>query len=350
MKSFVSTLSYLICVWGLLSFTPSNVSWAEPKPQTLASTPHSAGSPPLKPSSAALPPGSNLPLYSLSLAQPLTKGIQVGDVLEFRFDSPPRVPFHVQDSSSLFDEGWDLDQERSVSGSLFVMPLRSGQVQLPSLTLLDEKGESIGQTQALPLEVKSALTPEEKQAVGDAIGPIPPLGVQFPLWILLLGALLVGALLAGILFAWKRRKVSASVATSPQDLRTEDEVAFDELNDLRTQHLLEKNRYKEFYFSLSEILKKYVGSRYQFHAREATALEILLTFKKDLFLEEHFRSDLEKIFDHLDQVKFTDYRPEVQEGYRVFEDVKNWVTQTKKQIQVIQPQQSEGEAKKHASL
>ena len=350
MKSFVLTLFFTTSLLWMINLTHLSSSGA----QTQAQQSHSpvSHSPPQGSTSGSSSSVDGLPSIPLTLVHPPEKGIQVGDLLEFHLQSPSSGRLHVQESSNSLDEGWEIDLEKSQGDSLFVIPLRSGQTRLPSFVLLDEKGQAVGRTQSVPLEVQSVLSQEEKQAWGDAVGPIPPLGVQFPVWLMVVSVLILIGLLSALIYVWRKRKKRdlSTPVDAPVDTRTEDEVARDELTALVKQQLLEKSRYKEYYFKLSDILKKYIGSRYRFLAREATAVEILFILKNDLVLDSHVLSDLEQIFTCLDQVKFSDYIPQVHEGDQVLERVRTWVMKTQRVPQVIQNHHLEVEAKKDATL
>lgn len=332
-----------------------SVGWAqtpreEKKTETVNLKSHVPPLPPEQPSASESQVQSLA--FNLSLIPADPQKIQVGDLLELRLDPVPHGKFKVQDSSTLLEDGFEIDSTHQSEQSIFVIPVRSGKLILPPLTLMDDQGQLLGKTQSLSLEVQSVLSEEESRAVGDSVGVIPPLGVEFPTWLIILLGVALAGVIAVIFYLLKNRRRNQTVKVEPTcvDFRTEDEIALQELEDLIQKDLLRSGKYKIYYFSLSEIIKTYIGARYGFHALEATTLELKSILKSERLLDERVLIDFESMFQELDRVKFTDHVPTFDEATGVLEKVRQWVLKTKKIRLSIQNKQSGSEEAKNASL
>lgn len=157
------------------------------------------------------------------------------------------------------------------------------QVTLPDVPFLVHSPEGVRRF-VLPgrtLQVGSVL-PADAQAKGEDIRDIqPPTEVAIRslrlVWALLiaLGAALVG-LLAWRLFQKYRARVAAFVAPPlPLDVRTRKA-----LDQLKAEELPTRGQSQAFFFRLSEIIRGYLGERYEFDALECTSSELMAQLRR----------------------------------------------------------------------
>jgi len=136
-----------------------------------------------------------------------------------------------------------------------------------------------------------------------------------------------------VLNKWKAKK-----AQLPAMVQSEDEVAFLSLAELESQNLLAQKNFKKYYFRLSEILKVYVGSRFQLGAPESTSIEILQLLKEKRELQFGLTlcviEQLGVLFEKLDLVKFTDFQPELEEPVQILEESRKWIRATRRPKEV----------------
>ena len=126
------------------------------------------------------------------------------------------------------------------------------------------------------LEVLSTLPADVAEKGAGLFDVRPPEEVPIRTWRVLIAvaALLAAAALGYALFKYlKRPRVLAPTAVkAPEALHVR---AIASLDALRAQDLPGKDRTREFYFLLSEILRGYLGERYAFEALESTSSELL---------------------------------------------------------------------------
>jgi hypothetical protein len=76
-------------------------------------------------------------------------------------------------------------------------------------------------------------------------------------------------------FRRRRRPAGPVPVIPPAPPRAEHEIAYEELQRLLASGLLERGEIKKFYIALAEIIRRYLGRRFEFDAFECTTWEIL---------------------------------------------------------------------------
>lgn len=158
-----------------------------------------------------------------------------------------------------------------------------GMVTLPDVPFLVSTPEG-PKRYVLPgrtLEVGSVLPPEAESKGEDIQDIKPPDEVAIRsltlVWVAL-GALATALVGLGAWRVWQkyRARVAAAIAPpEPLDVRTRRA-----LKGLETDALPAKGRSQEFYFRLSEILRGYLGERYDFDALECTSSELMVQLRR----------------------------------------------------------------------
>jgi hypothetical protein len=114
--------------------------------------------------------------------------------------------------------------------------------------------------------------------------PNPPPRPQVEVWTFLKNAvvigsvaLLVGALIAWLVTRWLRRP---RPVPPPPPARPPWEIAFEELHDLRHAGLVADGRFAEHFDRVSDIVRKYLGTRFGFDGLESTTRETLFLLRR----------------------------------------------------------------------
>lgn len=283
----------------------------------------------------------NLPTVEVQL-MPTSGPIRVGDVLQLKIATPGSqagLPqgskLELPEGSSLSDlhrEGWELKIPAELEFQ--ATPIHAGKVTLPSLEVKSE-GKGIARTNPLVIEVASAIPSKDPNPTAPS-DIEPPVGIGFPLWVggvvLLLVVVLVILSAKAIALAWGNRAPKPKRTSGP--VVPEEELALLKLKELEEKNWIAEGKYKNYYFSLSEILKEYLGARYRFDALESTSSELMAVLEDKQRLVDEVLDSIEGIFEKLDVVKFTDQIPEPSEPAQLIREVRDLIHRTKKPPQM----------------
>lgn len=151
----------------------------------------------------------------------------------------------------------------------------AGEIPAVKVVLRDASGkETEAVSSSLPFNVVSVLKEGETEPA-DLKRPLEMR--ERLLWPWFLAGGLALALVAFLL--WRRFRRRRPVAPAPvipvAPPRPEHEIAYEELQRLLASGLLERGEVKKFYIALAEIIRRYLGRRFDFDAFECTTWEIL---------------------------------------------------------------------------
>ena len=165
-----------------------------------------------------------------------------------------------------------------------------------------------------PFEVDSAL----------AITPIKDI-YKAPVWWwgiirwILLALALAGAAAGGV-WAWKKwgyllRKDKNEPV--PQELlRPAEEVALEKLDDIRERKIWQNGQVKEYHTELTDVVREYIGRRFEVRSTEKTSDETLRAMKPLLEEQKELYTGLARMLQLADLVKFAKWSatPDENEG------------------------------------
>jgi hypothetical protein len=275
-----------------------------------------------------------LPAHDLELqGGAAAQVVVVGDTLRFKLGGLDSKGFKAQPApgdEALANQGFRA--EIQPDGLLAVIPLKAGRITLPSLAIAPEGGAAVARTNPWPLEVQSAIAPDDPKPE-EPVDLRPPVDLPFPWRAAIAAGLGVLAFLGLAAFLWKKygrraKKVVKvpAVVGPPKPLRPEDEEAHIALAELERAGPLKGGGFKAHYFRLSDILKHYCGRRWDFDATESTTAELLARIAADSALAEAQKQRLRSLFERLDRVKFTDFKPLPDEAFSLIGEARDFVT------------------------
>jgi len=248
----------------------------------------------------------------------------------------PKPNENAEQTDSLEQQGWGIILPQDPSQTPQAVTLKAGKLTLPTFLLKDSEGKTVGRTLPITFTVESAIQPDDPKPK-EPIPALPPAHLVFPwLWLVLFG--LVGLLLLALvifsLFRWHRSRKPKQKRAPPQIHRTEDDIALRALLDLEKKDYLKSARFKPHYFGISEILKAYLGDRYEFDSRESTTQELLNALRNGDYLPEPERALIKELYTKLDLVKFTDHIPDSTEGRDLLAEARKLVARTRRPPQI----------------
>ncbi|MGC9070812.1 MAG: hypothetical protein ACP5IO_05840 [Elusimicrobiales bacterium] len=173
----------------------------------------------------------------------------------------------------------------------------------PSLAINTHLNTEI-KTPALALEIKPLYNPKETDQIRD-IAPI----FSFLWWLKIVITILL-ILLGWLAYRKFRKKTPHPQNITYKDMRTPYERAMDSMRDLISKNLVEQNRIKEFYFELSDIIRKYIEEEFNVCATQMTSNELVRKLKNEFSVEIIIK--LKEFLEISDLVKFAKYIPEIE--------------------------------------
>jgi len=182
-----------------------------------------------------------------------------------------------------------------------IIPLDVGQHAFPLYWTLTSAGSTRSLSAAIDLDVHEPPEAAKAQDVKDIKGPR---SARLPFWPFLL--LIAVVLAAWSWVAWRKRlrKGLPAAGGSPPDTRSAEEVAESELAALEASGAWAEGRHKEFYGSLTEILRRYLERRFGFAATRETTSEIHRRLRGREF-DRRLLAVFKELFDRADLVKFS---------------------------------------------
>jgi hypothetical protein len=154
----------------------------------------------------------------------------------------------------------------------------------------------------------------------------PP--VAFPInflpW-MIIGAI---AFFAAIVYFFKKRPKPVV----PAKTQTPWEKAYERLEQLQKEKLIEKNNWSEYFYKLSLIMRMYMEDKYQINAPEMTTEEFLKSMEQSQDLNAHHKDILKNFLISCDLIKFAKYQPPADEAEKSFALAKKLIDETKPQI------------------
>lgn len=256
--------------------------------------------------------------------------IQVGDVLKFKVKgefSGREIVFQPElDSEKLRQGGWAFYSEGFPEFTL--IPLKGGELQSPRILLI-ENGTTLGVLENRSFSVQSFIKPGE-----ESLDPLktarPPEKLPFPWWVAALLGVLAISLVAALTFLLFRYSKRVKPQHSPLPARPPEPphiLALSELKQLEARRFLEESRFKDHYFGMSEIVKRYFERRYGFEAAESTTEEMLHGLRP--FVSDSMWGKVQQLFLLLDRVKFTDFTPDLREGKDLIQECRGIIEESR---------------------
>ena len=248
----------------------------------------------------------------------------VGDLitLTLSLSSEPQIVVRLPEAGSRIaglrivddgEEGPKMVDNRTVQKKWYkFQPDSVGSYIIPALsvTYTDARGAQQELKSAqLFIEVKSVLKDKNAGATGE-IRDIKPLQ-EIP-WSpgqpLIYGALMVLLLTAGGVFLFYylgKKKNQLPAPPDPAHIR-----AFEELEQLSREQLLERGIVREYYFRLSEIFRRYIERRFHIPAVERTTEEIMPDILNLQECGSALKAETREILRYADLVKFARFCPD----------------------------------------
>ena len=174
-----------------------------------------------------------------------------------------------------------------------------------------------------PFEVDSSLAITDIKDIEKA--PIYWWGIIR--WILL--ALAVIGLLVGAYYGvqWYRKHfLKEEEVIEPELLRPADEVALEKLDEIKAQKIWKDGKVKEYQTELTDVVREYIGRRFEVQSTEKTSDETLRAMKP--LIDKELFAKLSKMLQLADLVKFAKWHTTPDENEQALSTAYEFVKET----------------------
>ena len=188
-----------------------------------------------------------------------------------------------------------------------LMPFDSGNFVIPALVFNVRSPKGNQELATDPLKLEVFYMPVDTTKEIKDIAPLIEVKYDWKNALLIAAGILLIAIAAWFLYK-KFKKEKETIIVAPDKLKPSHELALEELEQLRLAGLWQQGRIKEYYTELTDILRRYISTRWNINAMELTSDEILSAgFVKLLGNED--RARLQFILNTADLVKFAKALP-----------------------------------------
>ena len=147
-------------------------------------------------------------------------------------------------------------------------------------------------------------------------------------WILLaIGCLLLAV---GFYYLWrwyKKNHQPEEEPVAPELLRPADEVALEKLDEIKAQKIWKDGKVKEYQTELTDVVREYIGRRFDVQSTEKTSDETLRAMKP--LIEKDLYGKLSKMLQLADLVKFAKWHTTPDENENALITAYDFVNETK---------------------
>jgi hypothetical protein len=159
----------------------------------------------------------------------------------------------------------------------------------------------------------------------------PP--VDFPDWWWLLWVVLAAMIAAACIYFLLRYKKSPQTPVVPQDPELPPwEKAYQDLEVLRQENLLDKGLFKEFFTRVADIARHYMENRFDIRAPHMSTEEFLYYLGITGHLNDNQKAALKDFLNSCDMVKFAKYDPTIKEAQENFDSARKLIDETKPDV------------------
>lgn len=277
--------------------------------------------------------------------------ITIGDVVTYsiviRHDAgihvlPPDPTIHFEKGFEYVDRGTSKPQEmegqqvetfwfkfRADAVGFYNLPKIPIEFTVPSRG--DPSNPKSGNLEApeAVIEIRSVLFQDGEPNDIKDIKPIIGAGSdwqRYLKWILL--GLAAFAAVLGFIWWLNQSKQTPATVSAPEPVLKPHEIAFAELDQLLTRKLLESGQFREHYFMLSEIFRRYLGTFLSIPALDWTTEEIGTYVSGQGKMDADVRQTILSLLPATDQVKFAKAPVKIQTAVEHVEAVRDFIRAT----------------------
>jgi len=218
---------------------------------------------------------------------------------------PAALTFTLDQSQPITPQQTEQGAVETYRYQLAAQPTQAGEYLIPAFTIV-YRGDTGQETRQEQPETRIfVLNPNVKNTE-------LPTDYRF----LILPAIILFTVLFGFLIGLlylKYRKPRVRQETVVEAILPPGDVAHRELAEIQAMQLPAKGEFKQYYFLVSEAVRKFLGAEYQFHVLERTTEEILREIRQH-DMPDGVKRDINLLLPEADMAKFAKYVPTVEQA------------------------------------
>lgn len=259
----------------------------------------------------------------LEIIQPKGKAIQLPTPKDTLTAGVEVLAITSPDTTVLSDNNIQINQDyliTSFDSAIYILPPFEIVDGLDTI-----RSNSLGlKVSTLPVDLES----KEFFDIKDVISPPFVLSDYAAIiWIIL--GIIVLILVAWYLYQWRKGRRSLNIFAKPDKPKLPPHiVAINELDNVKLRKLWQQGLNKEYYSSITDILRVYMEDRFGTHAMEMTSGEILAAIRPLIEVDSAYNG-LKQVLQLGDFVKFAKYQPIADENELSLINAYLFVNQTK---------------------
>ena len=259
----------------------------------------------------------------------LNKEIFVGDIIDYQIElttennelvylNPPNLsPFEIIKISE--DKKEDVKTKKTNHKfNLQLSIYKTGEFTIPSFELTYLKNNEQFKLDVLTQKVNILSVISQNEEVKDVKNLKNNISVKEKTYIVIWIGIAILFILITILVVYVvRYKLKAKKSEKIIIKKSANEIAYEKLSKLLAKKYIENNEIKKYYFEISEILREYLGNRFNFESIELTTYELKNKLLNIMEIDRNYLPLITNFLEDTDLVKFSKFFPDKDEIERI---------------------------------
>lgn len=241
----------------------------------------------------------------------LNKNIRIGDYIQYKITIPSEkstIALKTKDFSPFDLISKSQKQTKNKKYIEYILKLsiyETGPQTIPEIkfTRIENKKESEITIPSKKIIVNSVLKNDKKNAtIKDIKSTVSVKEKTYLILYVLIGILIV--IIFYIIIKKQRKKKKKEIIVVKKKLPAH-EIAYKKLSELINKELIKKGKVKEYAFMLSEVIREFIGNRYEFDSIELTSDELLKHIKQEPKFNREYLTIINNFLEDSDIIKFS---------------------------------------------
>ncbi len=259
----------------------------------------------------------------------LNKEIFVGDIIDYQIElttnnnelvylNPPNLsPFELIKINE--DKKEDINTKKTNHKfNLQLSIYKTGEFTIPSFELTYLKNNEQLKLDVLTQKVNVLSVITQNEEVKDIKNLKNNISVKEKTYIVIwIGITILIILIILLIIYVVRYKLKAKKSAKIVVKKSANEIAYEKLSKLLAKKYIENNEVKKYYFEISEILREYLGNRFNFESIELTTYELNNKLLNIMEIDRNYLPLIMNFLEDTDLVKFSKFFPDKDEIERI---------------------------------